>query len=427
MTHLCGHKHELAEMLAQQAEGGVIVEIGVNKGNGLLALARGSSRGRQLPVYGLDPYLSFRDAFGTEYGPADYEICQELLHLSPLQDYIQLQRQDALDVARVWARPVALLWIDLGVAGELPESLLRAWLRHLAPRGVAVLTGLEHARLQPETVASIFLERGELERILPEQTMAVVLQRPQPTRAAFYLVSGEQFVREANRSARSVHQQLGIETYLFLEGKTEEKLDQIDHVLSLPGQRGPFWYLDSTRYFNQAVQQLAHVQQLMYLDSDTWICQPCLEMFDLLDHFDLCLGHEPQRDAIPSAWGTPAAFSALGLGVNLFNNTPDVRALLHAWLELYEQDWRLYGNNDQAALRDELFLAGQAVPWYVLPPEYCLRFDFGAWVVGRVRILHGRVGGDSAKELEPVAREINSDTRMRIWCHGLLPRGVIAP
>ena len=60
------------------------------------------------------------------------------------------------------------------------------------------------------------------------------------------------------------------------------------------------------------------------------------------------------------------------------------------------------------------------VKWMCLAPEYCLRFDFGAWVNGRVRVLHGRVGGRSQPDLKDVADEINQHTRMRLWDHGLL-------
>jgi hypothetical protein len=61
------------------------------------------------------------------------------------------------------------------------------------------------------------------------------------------------------------------------------------------------------------------------------------------------------------------------------------------------------------------------VRWLTLPPEYNLRFDFGAWVVGQVRILHGRIGGISTDRVDPqaVCDEINQHRKMRVWNHGL--------
>jgi hypothetical protein len=142
----------------------------------------------------------------------------------------------------------------------------------------------------------------------------------------------------------------------------------------------------------------------------------------VLDNYDLAVGHSASRDATDSALGTPASFPTFQVGVMLFNNNPTVRALFADWLDYYERYWRIYENNDEAALRDALWACrGSGVRWMCLAPEYCLRFDFGAWVNGRVRILHGRVGGISTDRvpLDAVAAEINSDTRMRHWHHGL--------
>jgi hypothetical protein len=87
---------------------------------------------------------------------------------------------------------------------------------------------------------------------------------------------------------------------------------------------------------------------------------------------------------------------------------------------LYEKHWRIYDNNDEAPMRDALYTYPD-LRHAPLAPEYGLRFDFGAWVNGRVRILHGREGGISIdrKPLDVTAAEINSDTRMRHWHHGL--------
>jgi len=213
---------------------------------------------------------------------------------------------------------------------------------------------------------------------------------------------------------------MGLHTILFLTEPETYEPQFIDEVRSLPPKEHEFWYFDSTRYFNMALDELKEYDQLLYLDTDTYICcEDAKDIFLLLNEFDLAIGHSPQRDGIESAIGTPASFSTISIGVNAFRNNDLMREFFAEWLERYEKYVALYDNNDQAPLRDALYENKLGIRWVVLAPEFSLRFDFGAWVVGAVRILHGRESGKMG-DLQHVCNEINSDGRMRIWRHGLL-------
>ena len=414
------NRHEVQEYMAELAKTGCIVELGGGYGRGAIALAHGTKRGADLPVYVVDPYMEYKDLLGGEYGPktqAEFEknvadAGVEIVHV-PLS---------AEDAAHTWSEPVGMLWIDLTMNYARLKAIFDAWRPHLAECSYIGITGFEYGNLGTRRLASE-IEKMGFEPILVDQNRVACLHKNTHSRAAFYIVSSDddgRYVREAQRSAGSVKRHLQIPTHLFLSGRTKDSTDIFDYVHELPPRSTKFWYLDSTRFFVQAVKELAEYDQLLYLDVDTYICCPCLDLFHVLDQFDLALGQSPQRDAIGSVVGAPPAFTTMSIGVNVFRNTARVLSFLEDWLARYEKNADFYDDNDQAPLRDALY-ENHMVRWLTLPPEYNLRFDFGAWVVGQVRILHGRIGGVSTDRIDPqaVCDEINSHRKMRVWNHGL--------
>jgi hypothetical protein len=413
------NRHEVEEKIAEMAKVGCIVELGGGYGRGAQALAAGTKKGKNLPIYVVDPYIEYKDLLGGEYGPETYKEFEKnteglgIIHV-PLS---------AEDAAKTWSEPVGFLWIDLTMNYERLSAIFEAWKPHLAAGSYVGITGLEYGNLGTRKLGRDIQGLG-YQPILVDQNRVACFHKTANSRAVFYVVSNDddgRYVREAQRSARSVKEHLKLPRYLFLSGETKEDLSPFTKVYPLPKRTAKFWYLDSTRFFVQAVHELRHYDQLLYLDVDTYICCPCLDLFQVLDQFDLAMGQSPQRDAIASVVGAPPAFSTMSIGVNVFRNTERVRAFLTDWLKRYEDHADFYDDNDQAPLRDALY-ENAMVRWLTLPPEYNLRFDFGAWGVGQVRILHGRIGGISTDREEPqrICDEINSHRRMRIWNHSLM-------
>jgi hypothetical protein len=413
------NRHEVEEYMAELANRGCIVELGGGYGRGAQALAHGTRRGANLPIYIVDPYEEYKDLLGGEYGPstfAEFEKNTEGLDVI----HVPLRAEDA---AKTWSEPVGFLWIDLTMNYERLRAIFNAWKPHLAAGSYIGITGFEYGNLGTRLLAKDIHGLG-YDPVLVDQNKVACFHKTKNSRAVFYIVSGDddgRYVREAQRSAKSVKEHLKLPTHLFLSGKVKDDLSIFTHVHTLPSRSAKFWYLDSTRFFVQAVKELAEYDQLLYLDVDTYICCPCLDLFQVLDQYDLAMGQSPQRDAIASMVGAPPAFTTMSIGVNAFRNTQRVRDFLAGWLARYEKHADFYDDNDQAPLRDELY-ENALIRWLTLPPEYNLRFDFGAWVVGQVRILHGRIGGISTDRVDPqaVCDEINSHRRMRVWNHGLL-------
>lgn len=248
-------------------------------------------------------------------------------------------------------------------------------------------------------------------------------------RAVFYIASdddGGRFVCEAHHSMTSVRKNLpGVPAFLFFSGMgSPSDIHGFDDVRRLPlRQYWDMWYLDSTRFFVRAVKELSDFDELLYLDTDTYVASNAMNIFDLLQQYDYAIGQSPQRDCANSTLdpAPPESFCTLENGVNVFRNSPLVRQFLEEeWLGRYAALPRRYDNNDNGPLRDALWLNRLGLRWCTLAPEFSLRFDFGAWVVGRVRIMHGRIGGISTNKvpLEDASQKINSITKMRMWHHG---------
>lgn len=401
------NRHDVQARMASMSEG-PIYEIGGGRGHGSQAM-RGAT---DLPITVVDPYIEYKDLLGGEYGP---ETLAEFLANTDGLD-VELVREDAR-TAELPER-IGLLWVDLTMAYEPLYEVVARW----APLADIVgVTGLEYDNLGTKPLMKDLMALG-FERILEDQALVAAFKRTVKKRAAFWICSaddGGRYVREAALSARSVEEQLGIDRHLFLFGQTEEDTAAFTVVHAGLWRESRFWYLDSTRAFCSAARELREYDQLLYLDTDTHVCCPCHDLFHLLDQYDMALGQSPQRDAIPSAVGAPPAFTTLSIGVNTFRNTKEVRCFLSGWHSRYVRDQDLYDNNDQAPLRDCLYLDGE-IRWVTLPPEYALRFDFGAWAVGKVRILHGRVDGISTdkRPLDEVCERINASRKMRLWSHG---------
>ena len=247
-------------------------------------------------------------------------------------------------------------------------------------------------------------------------------------RAVFYIVNGAdngRFIRECACSAETVKRVLNLPVIVY----TTEAADinrvpcpWFDEVRQLPPMRGPFWYLDSTRYWVQAMRELAEYDQLLYLDVDCFVAWPCMNLFDVLEKHDYALGHSASRDAVESALNVPESFCCPQIGVNVFWNREPMWTFFDDWLALYEEHYARYDENDEMPMRDALWENKAGIRYCTLAPEWCARFDFGGWYKGWVRILHGRHKGISIdrEPLGPVAEAINAHCRMRLWSHELI-------
>jgi hypothetical protein len=155
-------------------------------------------------------------------------------------------------------------------------------------------------------------------------------------------------------------------------------------------------------------------ERTLFLDTDTYLCAPVGDLFEILDRVDLALAHAPYRHDRPFV--TPNCFPELNTGVVVYRHSAASNELFADWLRLYEEEVQETGrmDSDQPAFRAALYRS--KLSFSVLPPEYNLRTVMPA-AVGRcsVRIIHGR-----GPKMEELARWVNASRAIRLFLPGVL-------
>ncbi|MCF3648691.1 hypothetical protein [Synoicihabitans lomoniglobus] len=229
-----------------------------------------------------------------------------------------------------------------------------------------------------------------------------------PTRVAVYVATTPRHLAEAEASVTSLRPHLpGIPVTLFTQ--LTPRLDLFDTVVPLAKTLGAS---------ADKIERLLGLEasEILFLDTDTYVCGLLTPGFDLLARFDLAVA----RAAITATYEVPPpgdAFPEFNTGVLFLRNSSRLHAFLHRWLKLHAQlrdrdPHRVY---DQPAFRQALWESELSV--HTLPPEYNCRFIFPGFASGPVRVLHGR-----APHLPAIAEELNRHPGKRVhtWHDGHL-------
>jgi len=195
-----------------------------------------------------------------------------------------------------------------------------------------------------------------------------------------------------------------------------------DGLIELSPRRYPdIWYLDSTRYVGEAFNALRNdFDNILFLDTDTYVAAPIDDLFELADRFDICVSHGVTRQTTNTVSYIPNSFPEFEIGVMLVKTNEHVKNLFAGWLELYEKHPEVYKNNDQGPLREALWI-NKYINMFVLTEEYHARFGFGVCVVSTVRILHNRSCGENPHTNAQAALEINAVGGRRLFG----PEGIV--
>jgi len=220
-----------------------------------------------------------------------------------------------------------------------------------------------------------------------------------PKRAIIYIASGEQYIDEAMVSAKSVDGQCFC---VLATPDDDNPFSNIVNIITLPSRQHEFWFLDGVNYLNW-ILEFSSFNQLLLLDTDTYICGSLSPFFDILNRFDIAGTHAIGRETLVQRGDLPISFPELHCGAISFNCNAQTRKLFQLWLELFVANPEFYGNNDQGPLREALW-AMPKVRLGILPSEFCFRYRWGGLVNGQVRILHGR---ENSTPYEQIAKQVN--------------------
>jgi hypothetical protein len=222
-----------------------------------------------------------------------------------------------------------------------------------------------------------------------------------------YSCFGEKYIAEAARAARSSLRHNDVPHLIFAAGEVRDRPPGVTVVGFEPISSAPF------------VDRIANMrrspfERTLCLDTDTFVVEEIVGVFDLLDHYDLALAQAPAYRGLDDP-EVPAAFPEFNCGVVAWRSNERVAAFLRSWEETYRA-WLiedvLPGRDggahptrseigDQPAFRRCAWQHGMRVA--TLPPEYNLRLGIRTTVVDRVRVIHGRTS-----RYETLAKQYNS-------------------
>jgi hypothetical protein len=218
-----------------------------------------------------------------------------------------------------------------------------------------------------------------------------------------YIATGENCRAEAVKSAKSLkaHNQ-SIPIAIFSDKESVDPVFNFHFLIENP----EFSTLDKVKNLWKTP-----FAKTLFLDSDTYVEEDLMDIFDVLDRFDFVGTHEVARGYWYDEFQgqVPKAFCEFNGGVLLFRNRPEVVELLKEWHPMYlkTREWlSKYGTskwmltNDQPSLRYLLYHRPEIKLW-ILPTEYnAIRIN-GTYLWGKVKIAHGK------GNIEDVAKRMN--------------------
>ena len=219
-----------------------------------------------------------------------------------------------------------------------------------------------------------------------------------------YIATGEKYFREALSSLNSVRKYCP-DIQVCIRTDQDVEVDDPHCAVEI--------IQSSNDGMGDKVTQLQDTpfESTLFLDTDTWVCENIIGLFELLERFELAVAFAPKM-GVSDIYGIrcPDSFAELNTGVLLYRKCESVSKMYAAWKEKYDQI-RANGikAHDQPAFRHALYHS--EVEFFVLPHEYNFRVNkVNAARAGRVYILHGR-----NIDLASLAKRINRSSGQRAY------------
>lgn len=221
-----------------------------------------------------------------------------------------------------------------------------------------------------------------------------------PTRAFVYVATGDGYIAEAKRAAESLRQHHPDATIVLMTDIAQPAQAPIDQVLVLPqADRDPG---------DKIAVATAPFDQIVFLDTDTFVCGRLDELFALLETHDLAVLQENNRGWDYGLPGIPGAYPEFNTGVIAFRRTFVVQAFFSTWRNEFVQRRQSVGDKaDQPTFRATLFRSSLRVA--VIPSEFHFLANFPNYIMWDARLIHGR--GD----LPSIARDVNAELGARAY------------
>lgn len=223
-----------------------------------------------------------------------------------------------------------------------------------------------------------------------------------------YAATEQKYVDEATRSLRSLRA-VDKNAHATLISDLDTEADEFDSIIKLKRSTKELDKWEKGLLFKIQAIQNSPYEKTFFLDSDTFFCDSCRELFELLEYFELLIAYSPgDVNQIEENNRILDGYFPYNTGVIVYRNTKATALLFKEWYTEYESHVEDY-QDDQAAFMKAML--HNNVKSYVLQPIYNLRTMFYVSVPEtKVKLIHGR-----SLEFDKINKIINEKIVHRVW------------
>ncbi|WP_254807834.1 hypothetical protein [Natronosalvus amylolyticus] len=225
----------------------------------------------------------------------------------------------------------------------------------------------------------------------------------------FYIATGEQFVDEAEVSARSVRNVMP-DIPIAIATDVEPRF-KFDYVIDIPNPKHGF--VDQIENLHRSP-----FDKTLHLDTDIYVNDCVNELFELLNQFAIGVAHNHNREVYDPP-GVPDSFPEYNTGVVAYRNDDKFRQFTKTWGENYAGLINENGTQNQPSFRKTLYESDLRIA--TLTPEYNCMVRYPGHVRNRVKIAHSRLldiqtpGATKSVEVMEAINNLNSCSGHRLY------------
>ncbi len=217
------------------------------------------------------------------------------------------------------------------------------------------------------------------------------------TKGVLYIASGISYIEDAIASANTVKDHSNLSITLVADRTVQNPI--FDDVIVSD---------DFLYHYGDSVLKIPNLpyEKTLILDTDTMVADGFEDVFEILNSAEIAAATVAENTfQIPTV---PASFPEFNTGVILFNKSVDTSEFIKSWKKTYEGYLENGVRMNQPAFREVLY--NSSIRYVTLPTEYNCRANFGGYLTGRVKILHGNF-----RNCEQIFNELNNNNMPRVF------------
>jgi len=195
----------------------------------------------------------------------------------------------------------------------------------------------------------------------------------------YYIATGEQFVQEAEVSAKSIRSVMP-DIPIAIATDVETDFD-FDYVIDIE---------DPIYGFSDQILNLhkSPFNRTIHFDTDIYLESDISEMFELLTQFDIAAAINHNREVYNPA-GVPDSFPEYNTGVIVYRNDKNFKNFVRSWENNYDDLGIGENTQNQPSFRKTLYESNLRIA--TLTPEYNCMLRYPGHIRNDVKIAHSRL------------------------------------